>query len=189
MEDYHKRITNVAVAILREYRELFGKQLPDQGALDHKTLEEQKRQLDYELNTSGKYFAFKEQLKVTSPLCFLPSYLSRSDSFSMRSCCSMVVTQDDVWCSRILSCHLELLQWALRGQDSPLMEQAPSCFGPTPREHFLSMGATHIHLPHAHNLRKAKLAALTFPVCPSRERRFIPLSCSATLFLETPSLS
>ncbi|TRZ24200.1 hypothetical protein HGM15179_002886 [Zosterops borbonicus] len=65
VEDYHKRITNVAVAILREYRELFGKQLPDQGALDHKTLEEQKRQLDYELNTSGKYFAFKEQLKYS----------------------------------------------------------------------------------------------------------------------------
>ncbi|NXY37810.1 CFA70 protein, partial [Pomatorhinus ruficollis] len=65
VEDYHKHITSVAVAILREYHELFGKQLPDQGAIDHKTLEEQKRQLDYELNTSGKYFAFKEQLKYS----------------------------------------------------------------------------------------------------------------------------
>ncbi|XP_063270336.1 cilia- and flagella-associated protein 70 isoform X8 [Prinia subflava] len=65
VEDYHKRITSIAVAILREYHELFGKQLPDQGAIDHKTLEEQKRQLDYELNTSGKYFAFKEQLKYS----------------------------------------------------------------------------------------------------------------------------
>lgn len=93
-----------------------------------------------------------------------------------------------MWCSRILSCHLELLQWALRGLDSPLTENPPCCFGPTPREHFLPMGVTHIHLPHAHNLRKAKLAALTFPVCPSREWRFHSLSCSdsARHFLETP---
>ncbi|NXX28082.1 CFA70 protein, partial [Nicator chloris] len=65
VEDYHKRVTSVAVAILREYHELFEKQLPDQGAVDQKTLEEQKRQLNYELNTSGKYFAFKEQLKYS----------------------------------------------------------------------------------------------------------------------------
>ncbi|XP_039587637.1 cilia- and flagella-associated protein 70 isoform X4 [Passer montanus] len=65
VEDYHKRVTSVAVAILREYHELFGKQLPDQGMMDHKTMEEQKRQLNYELNTSGKYFAFKEQLKYS----------------------------------------------------------------------------------------------------------------------------
>ncbi|NXY06042.1 CFA70 protein, partial [Pteruthius melanotis] len=65
VEDYHKCITNVAVAILREYNELFGKQLPDQGVIDRETLEQQKRQLNYELNTSGKYFAFKEQLKYS----------------------------------------------------------------------------------------------------------------------------
>ncbi|NXQ04962.1 CFA70 protein, partial [Vidua macroura] len=65
VEDYHKRVTSVAVAILREYHELFGKQLPDQGVMDHETMEEQKRQLNYELNTSGKYFAFKEQLKYS----------------------------------------------------------------------------------------------------------------------------
>ncbi|NWI44390.1 CFA70 protein, partial [Picathartes gymnocephalus] len=65
VEDYHKRVTSVAVDILREYHKLFGKQLPDQGAIDHETLEEQKRQLNYELNTSGKYFAFKEQLKYS----------------------------------------------------------------------------------------------------------------------------
>uniref|UniRef100_A0A8C0BUJ3 Cilia and flagella associated protein 70 n=1 Tax=Buteo japonicus TaxID=224669 RepID=A0A8C0BUJ3_9AVES len=63
VEDYHNHITSIAVAILSEYHELFGKQLPDQGAIDHQTLEEQKRQLNFELNSSGKYFAFKEQLK------------------------------------------------------------------------------------------------------------------------------
>uniref|UniRef100_A0A8C3VD84 Cilia and flagella associated protein 70 n=1 Tax=Catharus ustulatus TaxID=91951 RepID=A0A8C3VD84_CATUS len=65
VEDYHKRVTSVALAILREYHELFGKQQADQGVMDHETLEEQKRQLNYELNTSGKYFAFKEQLKYS----------------------------------------------------------------------------------------------------------------------------
>uniref|UniRef100_A0A8C4V474 Cilia and flagella associated protein 70 n=1 Tax=Falco tinnunculus TaxID=100819 RepID=A0A8C4V474_FALTI len=63
VEDYHSRVMNIAVAILSEYHELFGKQLPDQGATDHQTLEEQKRQLNFALNSSGKYFAFKEQLK------------------------------------------------------------------------------------------------------------------------------
>uniref|UniRef100_A0A8B9PXC4 Cilia and flagella associated protein 70 n=1 Tax=Apteryx owenii TaxID=8824 RepID=A0A8B9PXC4_APTOW len=42
---------------------MFGKQLSDQGAINHQTLEEQKCQLNFELNSSGKYFAFKEQLK------------------------------------------------------------------------------------------------------------------------------
>ncbi|NWW21581.1 CFA70 protein, partial [Falcunculus frontatus] len=65
VEDYHNCITKVAVAILREYHELFWKQLPDQGAIDQETLEEQKRQLSYELNISGKYFAFKEELKYS----------------------------------------------------------------------------------------------------------------------------
>uniref|UniRef100_A0A8C5U9K3 Cilia and flagella associated protein 70 n=1 Tax=Malurus cyaneus samueli TaxID=2593467 RepID=A0A8C5U9K3_9PASS len=65
VEDYHKRVTSVALSILSEYHDLFGKDLPDKGAIDHKILEEQKRQLNYELNTSGKYFAFKEQLKYS----------------------------------------------------------------------------------------------------------------------------
>lgn len=74
----------------------------------------------------------------------------------------MVVTQDDVVLQNPFL-PPGAVAVALRGQDSPLMEQAPNCFGPTPREHFLSMGATRIHVPRAHNLRKAKLAALTFP--------------------------
>ncbi|NWU59970.1 CFA70 protein, partial [Dromas ardeola] len=63
VEDYHNRVTSIAAAILSECRELFGKQLPDGGVIDPQTLEEQKRQLNFELNKSGKYFAFKEQLK------------------------------------------------------------------------------------------------------------------------------
>ncbi|XP_073218710.1 cilia- and flagella-associated protein 70 isoform X2 [Lepidochelys kempii] len=63
VEDYHSQITSIAGAILDEYHELFGKQMVDGGVIDHHTLEEQKCQLNYELNSSGKYFAFKEQLK------------------------------------------------------------------------------------------------------------------------------
>ncbi|NXT75949.1 CFA70 protein, partial [Zapornia atra] len=63
VEDYHSRVTSIAAAILSEYHELFGKGLPGWGAIDHQTLEEQKQQLNFELNSSGKYFAFKEQLK------------------------------------------------------------------------------------------------------------------------------
>ncbi|XP_009870158.1 PREDICTED: tetratricopeptide repeat protein 18, partial [Apaloderma vittatum] len=63
VDDYHNQITSIAVAILSEYHEQFGKRLPDQGMIDHQTLEEQRRQLNFELNSSGKYFAFKEQLK------------------------------------------------------------------------------------------------------------------------------
>nr|XP_025041181.1 cilia- and flagella-associated protein 70 isoform X2 [Pelodiscus sinensis] len=63
VEDFHNQITSIAGAILDEYHELFGKHLADGGVIDHYTLEEQKCQLNYELNSSGKYFAFKEQLK------------------------------------------------------------------------------------------------------------------------------
>ncbi|XP_030906073.2 cilia- and flagella-associated protein 70 [Melopsittacus undulatus] len=63
VEDYHHHVRSIAAAILNECHELFGKQLPDQRTTDHQTLEEQKRQLNFELNSSGKYFAFKEQLK------------------------------------------------------------------------------------------------------------------------------
>ncbi|XP_068276205.1 cilia- and flagella-associated protein 70 isoform X2 [Nyctibius grandis] len=63
VEDYHKHVTSIAVAILSEYHERFGKRLPDRGAMDHQTLEEQKCQLNARLNSSGKYFAFKEKLK------------------------------------------------------------------------------------------------------------------------------
>ncbi|KAM9372411.1 cilia- and flagella-associated protein 70 [Phaethornis superciliosus] len=63
VEDYHNCVTNLAVAILGEYRELFGKQLPDWGAIDPQTLEEQKHQLNCQLTITGKKFAFKEQLQ------------------------------------------------------------------------------------------------------------------------------
>ncbi|XP_059757116.1 cilia- and flagella-associated protein 70 isoform X7 [Balaenoptera ricei] len=64
VSDYHVQIKNISRAILNEYHRMFGKEAAKVGSdLDSETLEEQKCQLNYELNCSGKYFAFKEQLK------------------------------------------------------------------------------------------------------------------------------
>ncbi|XP_060060633.1 cilia- and flagella-associated protein 70 isoform X2 [Erinaceus europaeus] len=64
VSDYHAQIKNISRAILDEYHRMFGKQMASTGNdLDNETLDEQKCQLNYELNYSGKYFAFKEQLK------------------------------------------------------------------------------------------------------------------------------
>ncbi|PNJ40582.1 CFAP70 isoform 5 [Pongo abelii] len=64
MSDYHIQIKNISRAILDEYYRMFGKQVAKlESDMDSETLEEQKCQLSYELNFSGKYFAFKEQLK------------------------------------------------------------------------------------------------------------------------------
>lgn len=59
------QIKNISRAILDEYHRMFGKQVTKLGSdMDSETMEEQKCLLNYELNCSGKYFAFKEQLKV-----------------------------------------------------------------------------------------------------------------------------
>lgn len=64
VSDYHTQIKSISRAILEEYHRMFGKQVTKAGNdVDSETLEEQKCQLNYELNCSGKYFAFKEQLK------------------------------------------------------------------------------------------------------------------------------
>uniref|UniRef100_A0A8D2HKA7 Cilia and flagella associated protein 70 n=1 Tax=Urocitellus parryii TaxID=9999 RepID=A0A8D2HKA7_UROPR len=62
VSDYHTQIKNISKAILDEYYRMFGKQVGSN--IDSETLEEQKCQLNYEFNSSGKYFAFKEQLKA-----------------------------------------------------------------------------------------------------------------------------
>ncbi|XP_021059506.1 cilia- and flagella-associated protein 70 isoform X4 [Mus pahari] len=65
VSDYHTQIKSISRAILNEYHRMFGKQGPKlESDIDNETMEEQKCQLNYELNCSGKYFAFKEQLKA-----------------------------------------------------------------------------------------------------------------------------
>ncbi|XP_006837534.1 PREDICTED: tetratricopeptide repeat protein 18 [Chrysochloris asiatica] len=64
VSDYHMQIKNISRAILDEYYRLFGKEVAQlENEMDSETMEDQKCQLNYELNCSGKYFAFKEQLK------------------------------------------------------------------------------------------------------------------------------
>ncbi|XP_072337875.1 cilia- and flagella-associated protein 70 isoform X2 [Scyliorhinus torazame] len=62
--DYHTQIISVAKIIMDEYQEMFGRKLAE-GKLSQELQdqEERKHKLIFELNTSGKYFAFKEQLK------------------------------------------------------------------------------------------------------------------------------
>ncbi|XP_041062560.1 cilia- and flagella-associated protein 70 isoform X2 [Carcharodon carcharias] len=62
--DYHNQIINVAKIIMDEYQEMFGQKLAE-GKLSQELQdqEERKHKLIFELNASGKYFAFKEQLK------------------------------------------------------------------------------------------------------------------------------
>ncbi|XP_059835276.1 cilia- and flagella-associated protein 70 isoform X2 [Hypanus sabinus] len=62
--DYHNQIINVARVIMDEYQEMFGQKLLE-GKLSNEfqDQEERKQKLIFELNNSGKYFAFKEQLK------------------------------------------------------------------------------------------------------------------------------
>ncbi|XP_066280246.1 cilia- and flagella-associated protein 70-like isoform X5 [Branchiostoma lanceolatum] len=64
VEDFHTQVAGVANLLLDEFRELFGEEfIPGQETPDPRKLEERRKKLIYELNTSGKYFAFKEQLK------------------------------------------------------------------------------------------------------------------------------
>ncbi|XP_033886526.3 cilia- and flagella-associated protein 70 isoform X1 [Acipenser ruthenus] len=64
VKDFHGQVASVAGLVLEQYQELFGGALA-QGELplDPSAQEERKAKLLGELNYSGKYFAFKEQLK------------------------------------------------------------------------------------------------------------------------------
>jgi len=48
-----------------DIRALIGDTIPDESSLNNqKDIEERRRKLIFELNSSGKYYAFKERLKV-----------------------------------------------------------------------------------------------------------------------------
>ncbi|CAK8696784.1 unnamed protein product [Clavelina lepadiformis] len=59
VEDYHSQLSSVAVMVLDEFRQVCGNEVVD----DPHKQGEAKKQLMYQLNSTGKYFAFKEQLK------------------------------------------------------------------------------------------------------------------------------
>ncbi|CAH8499327.1 unnamed protein product [Schistosoma intercalatum] len=64
VKEYHKQIAEVANYLLMEFKVMFSDLIQtDQLPVDHECAEQMKHELYYSLNTSGKYFAFKERLK------------------------------------------------------------------------------------------------------------------------------
>ncbi|XP_052275784.1 cilia- and flagella-associated protein 70-like isoform X5 [Dreissena polymorpha] len=64
VEDFHTQVASVAGLVLDEFRDMFGAELKtDESDLSQEAMETRRQKLIYELNASGKYFAFKEQLK------------------------------------------------------------------------------------------------------------------------------
>uniref|UniRef100_A0A8K9XPB6 Cilia and flagella associated protein 70 n=1 Tax=Oncorhynchus mykiss TaxID=8022 RepID=A0A8K9XPB6_ONCMY len=64
VQEYQAQIASVAGQVLEQYQQLFGPAfLPGEKPLDPSSQEQRKTKLLGELNYSGKYFAFKEQIK------------------------------------------------------------------------------------------------------------------------------
>lgn len=63
VDDFHTQVASVAGLILDEFRDMFGNELKTDENLSQEAMESRRQKLIYELNASGKYFAFKEQLK------------------------------------------------------------------------------------------------------------------------------
>ncbi|KAM9457661.1 cilia- and flagella-associated protein 70 [Clarias gariepinus] len=66
VQDYQTQIMSVVTQVLQQYEQMFGAAfVPGAEPLDPVTQEQRKTQLFGELNCSGKYFAFKEQMKYS----------------------------------------------------------------------------------------------------------------------------
>ncbi|XP_039248406.2 cilia- and flagella-associated protein 70-like [Styela clava] len=64
VEDFHNQIGSVSTMVLNEFRNLFGEEILDsEEPQNPEKQEERRKQLLFKLNSSGKYFAFKEQIK------------------------------------------------------------------------------------------------------------------------------
>ncbi|XP_033101103.1 cilia- and flagella-associated protein 70-like isoform X2 [Anneissia japonica] len=79
VDDFHQQVASIGNLVLEEFRELFADQLAN-GELPqvNNSVEERRRKLIYELNSSGKYFAFKEQLKHSVVKVVREKYLQTS---------------------------------------------------------------------------------------------------------------
>ncbi|CAG5132206.1 unnamed protein product [Candidula unifasciata] len=63
VEDYHAQVAIIAEIVLDNFRDMFADELKDSGPQSPDVMEQRRQQFVYELNTTGKYFAIKEQLK------------------------------------------------------------------------------------------------------------------------------
>ncbi|XP_031552846.1 cilia- and flagella-associated protein 70-like [Actinia tenebrosa] len=79
IEDYHNQVTVAANSLLEEFRQMFGNDLMGGDFQEtNETADHRRRKIIYELNTSGKYFAFKEQLKLSVIKLVREKYLKTS---------------------------------------------------------------------------------------------------------------
>ncbi|XP_026095970.1 cilia- and flagella-associated protein 70 [Carassius auratus] len=82
VQEYQSQIASVAAQVLDQYQQLFGAAfLPGGKPLDPVMQEQRKNQLLGELNYSGKYFAFKEQMKY-SVVRIVREKMLRTEAFS-----------------------------------------------------------------------------------------------------------
>lgn len=64
VDDFHGQVAGISTLVMSEFRDMFGDEMADPDAPSNPNKDEiRKKQLLFKLNTSGKYFAFKEQLK------------------------------------------------------------------------------------------------------------------------------
>ncbi|XP_056609963.1 cilia- and flagella-associated protein 70 isoform X2 [Triplophysa dalaica] len=78
---YHSQIASVTAQVLDQYRQLFGAAFaPGRPPLDPALREQRKARLLGELNSSGTYFAFKEQIKY-SVVRIVREKMMRTDAF------------------------------------------------------------------------------------------------------------
>ncbi|XDV12378.1 hypothetical protein PO909_001072, partial [Leuciscus waleckii] len=82
VQEYQSQIASVAAQVLDQYQQLFGSAfVPGGKPLDPVLQEQRKTQLLGELNCSGKYFAFKEQMKY-SVVRIVREKMLRTEAFS-----------------------------------------------------------------------------------------------------------
>uniref|UniRef100_A0A8C7KZR7 Cilia and flagella associated protein 70 n=1 Tax=Oncorhynchus kisutch TaxID=8019 RepID=A0A8C7KZR7_ONCKI len=82
VQEYQAQIASVAGQVLEQYQQLFGPAfLPGEKPLDPTSQEQRKTKLLGELNYSGKYFAFKEQIKY-SVVRIVREKMLRTEAFS-----------------------------------------------------------------------------------------------------------
>ncbi|XP_025059606.1 cilia- and flagella-associated protein 70 isoform X1 [Alligator sinensis] len=124
VKDYHSQITSIAGAILDEYHELFGRQVTDGAMIDHQILEEQKCQLNYELNHSGKYFAFKEQLKHSVVKIVREKYLKTTAFNNLEQ---LQAFQSELYVYLVDQMHIALNQVLSQDTAVPTLPTFASC--------------------------------------------------------------
>ncbi|XP_035254634.1 cilia- and flagella-associated protein 70 [Anguilla anguilla] len=82
VQEYQSQVANVVGQVLEQYQQLFGAAMvPGAPPLDPASQEQRKSQLLAELNYSGRYFAFKEQMKH-SVVRIVREKMLRTEAFS-----------------------------------------------------------------------------------------------------------